>query len=290
MKIKKIIMPLGTLASVTAPIVTAVSCGTMLSSEDVKGPKVAWDDSSRTIYFNLFNQDINSRKGSLKPFTPLEGDALQSSFPTLNIAQKWEQVAGYSMNKLGKVENLQNSTKIKDGEIVHVVMAAQHFVWKDADNLHSTKWRAPMGYYIKWSFPFHTLENTRLHANNKTDLELLKYYEAYKPWNIQTNFWKALNILLAQKLGNPAAGNKIDVTTSDGATASASAMLSNEAAFKKATEENSTLTKTSLILWNPTIGASADFNKLEAVYQMYHNKEIALTETDVNTIYNQSVS
>lgn len=289
MKTKKLFMSLGTIAAVAAPVVSTISCGTMLSSSKADGPKVGWDDSKRTIYFNLFNHYKTMQKGSLEPFTGLVGSTLQGSFPTLEIAQKWEQAAGYTVNQLGHFENRNNAKQIKDGEIVHVVMGAQHFVWKEPDNLHATKWRSQVGYHLRWSFPFHTLENMILDKNPQDDLKALDFYQSYKPWNIHTNFWKALNIILSNKLGTTSSNKTIEITTSSGAKAQVPAQISSETVFKKVPTENSVLAKTSLILWNTQIGANGDMDKLEAVYQMYHDKEIALTDAEITKIYDQSV-
>lgn len=294
MKTKKLLMSLGTVAAVAAPIVSVVSCGTLLSDDKVKGPKVGWEDSSRTISFNLFNQNSvklnESNQKPLDPFAQMSGLSLQTSIPTLEIAQKWEQLAGYSINRLGRVDNPQNAKKIKDGEMVHVVMAAQHFVWKQPDSLHATKWRTPEGFYIKFAFPFHRLEDMYLDLSKDKDKEAYDYYTSYKPWNIHTNFWKALNVLLTYKLGKPATReeDKVEIKTETG-NKKVSATLTTESDFKRVPNKESTGTDTGLILWNPSIYASADTDHLEAVYQKYHDKEIVLTNEDVTGIYEQSV-
>lgn len=291
MKTKKLFMSLGTIAAVAAPVVSTISCGTMLSSSKADGPKVGWDDSKRTIYFNLFNNSKTMQEGSLEPFIEAKEGAssISGRIPTLEIAQKWEDVAGYTVNKLGHFENRNNSRKIKDGEIVHVVMGAQHFVWKEPDDLHSTRWRSPVGYHLRFSFPFHTLEDMALDVNAVNDIKALEFYQAFKPWNIHTNFWKALNIIFTNKLGTTASHNTIDIVNEAGATVSAAAQLSSESEFKKNPEKSQTSADTNLILWNTSIGIESDTNKTEAVYQMYHNKEIALTETEITKIYDQSV-
>lgn len=199
MKKKKLFLGLGSIAALTTPIISVVSCGvgtgfSYKGSPMTKNGRSKFSDAGvvyqdHEVFFN-FNEST-----SKKPFTAFLDD--KGSIPTLAVAQAFEKAAGiWNETEYTNIHD-NNTLKIKEGEMITVRMGMEVQEDQLPNEEHSTTWGKKIPFEVAFKFPFHMIKNMKLDNNETKDKELKEFYTSLYPYGIQSNFLKALDMAIS---------------------------------------------------------------------------------------------